>query len=196
MVDEKRQDDPYVHRVTDPEPDGLAAMTAALGPDVQVANVQRLVGGVMAVHLIELTDGASRRVVVLKRFPPGVGSPENEWDALCFAHSAELPSPAPLLYDRGTWFGAPAIVMSALSGSPCLDPTLAHLERWTAALADVLATIHATVVDAVPVSMRRLGIWDRWDESGLVPLDGPLWLGPKAFGGGQGGLGLLLEIRH
>jgi Ser/Thr protein kinase RdoA (MazF antagonist) len=34
---------------------------------------------------------------------------------------------------------------------------------------DVLATIHATVVDAVPASMHRLGIWDRWDESGLAP---------------------------
>ncbi|NKB66073.1 MAG: phosphotransferase [Candidatus Latescibacteria bacterium] len=151
----------------DPAPDGLAAMLAALGPDIQIANVRRLVGGAMAVHLIELTQDASRRAVVLKRFPPGVGSPENEWDALGFAHAADLPSPAPLHYDSGDWFGGPAIVMTALPGRLCLDP--ANLERWTAALADVLATIHATPVDAVPASMHRPGIWDRWDQSGLAP---------------------------
>lgn len=154
-------------RLTDPAPDGLAAMAAALGPSMKVANIQRLVGGAMAVHLVELADGASRRVVVLKRYPPGVGSPKNEWDALCFAHSAKLPSPVPLLCDSGGWFGAPAIVMTALPGSLCLYPT--NLESWTAALADVLATIHATAIDAVPASMRRLGIWDRWDKSGLAP---------------------------
>ena len=156
----------------DPAPDGLAAMAAALDPDLQVTNIQPLAGGAMAVHLIELTDSASRQKtsqqkIVLKRFPPGVGTPKNEWDALCFAHSAKLPSPAPLLYDSGDWFGGPAIVMTPLPGSLCLSPT--DLKSWTAALADVLATIHATAVDAVPASMQRLGIWDRWDKSGLAP---------------------------
>ena len=157
-------------RVSDPEPHGLATMAAELGGDLQVAKVKRLVGGAMAVHLIELTDGVSTRTVVLKQFPPGVGSPNNEWDALRFAKSAGLPSPDPILYDNGSWFSGPVIVMSALPGTPCFNPKSA--ENWTADLVDVLAMIHATPVNSVPASMRRPGIWDRWDGSGLE-------LGPK-----------------
>ena len=160
-----RPDD--AHRETDPAPDGLAALAKALGPDLRVTDVQPLAGGVMAVHRIELTEGTSQRAVVLKRFPPGVGTPQNEWDALNFAHAAGLPSPEPLLRNDGTWFGTPALAMAALPGRPCLDPT--DPVRWTSALADTLASIHTTHIDEVPASMHRPGIWQRWDKSGLAP---------------------------
>jgi aminoglycoside phosphotransferase (APT) family kinase protein len=161
------QNDANGRMVTEPDPDGLAAMTAALSPDLRVSGIRRFAGSTMAVHLIELTDGASRRQVVLKRFPPQVGShPEYEWDALCFAHGADLPAPRPLLYDGGGWFGGPAIVMTAMSGNPCLEPT--ELESWAAALADVLAKIHGAP-HPLAASMRRPGIWDRWEPSGLTP---------------------------
>jgi aminoglycoside phosphotransferase (APT) family kinase protein len=154
--------------MTKPRREGLAAMAAAFGADVKVVEVRRLTGGVAtAVHLIEMATDRSGRTVVLKRFPPGIGAPEKEWDALSFMQGAAVPTPAPLYYDAGAWFGGPAIVMSALPGA--LSPTPKDLRSWVAALADTLARIHATPLDGLPPSMRRLSIWDRWDDRGLSP---------------------------
>ncbi|MCH8978476.1 MAG: aminoglycoside phosphotransferase family protein [Armatimonadetes bacterium] len=153
---------------TDPTPEGLAAMAAELGPAVHVVDVRPLTGGAMAVDLIELTEDDARRDVVLKRFPLEAGAAaENEWDALCFAHSVGLPSPAPLSYNAVNWFGAPSIVMSALPGSPCHSPT--NLDSWAASLAETLVAIHSAADDALPATLRRPGIWNRWDGSSLPP---------------------------
>lgn len=109
-------------------------MAAALGPEVRVTDVRPLAGGAAtAVELVTLAGAASQQVV-LKRFPPGLGSPEKEWDALGFARKAGLPSPQPLLYDDGAWFGSPSIVMTALDGALCLTPT--NLESWATALVE------------------------------------------------------------
>jgi hypothetical protein len=75
------------------------------------------------VHRVSLV-GEGLPAVVLKRFPPATGAPELEWQALCFAEHASVPSLEPLAFDPdGDWFRTPATVMSALPGRLSLTPT-------------------------------------------------------------------------
>jgi aminoglycoside phosphotransferase (APT) family kinase protein len=145
---------------------GLTAMAAELGPAVEVRSVRPLKGGVSSVDLIELSGDTARRQVVMKRFPSeAAGAATNEWEALRFARASGLPGPEPLAWNAAGWFGAPAIVMSALQGSPCHVP--ADVGVWAKSLARALVAIHSVPTDTVPGSLRRAGIWEWWDGSSL-----------------------------
>jgi aminoglycoside phosphotransferase (APT) family kinase protein len=150
--------------------EGLDRLARLLGDTP--GEVRRLEGGAAcAVHLVELVGDACRRAVVVKRFPAGFGAPRAEWDALCFVNDSQVPTPEPLAFDGdGAVFGSPAIVMSFLPGLPVSAPE--DLRSWTAELAGALAAVHRTTTKALPPSLLRPAIWDRWTPAGL-PDDRP-----------------------
>jgi Phosphotransferase enzyme family len=154
------------HRRSAPGPAGLRRLARALDAGT-VAGVRRLEGGAAcSVHRVDLTGGPCRPVV-LKRFPPGHGAAELEWQALRFASRCPVPSPDPLAFDRaGAWFGTPAIVMSLLPGHLVWTPDDA--ERWTAELAGALAAIHSTDLAGYPAVLSRPAIWERVCLDGMA----------------------------
>jgi hypothetical protein len=154
------------HRRSEPRGEGLERVARLLGADGP-GGVYRLKGGAAcAVHRVELLGGQCPQVVVVKRFPSGVGTPRFEWEALGAARRAPIPSPEPLAFDPdGEWFATPAIVMSCLPGQLVLTP--GDAQAWTGQLAAALAAIHSTPADDLPAFLARPAIWDRWTPDGL-----------------------------
>jgi len=154
------------HRHSAPDPDGLETVAGLLG-GTDVGEVRRLDGGVTcAVHRVEIRAPQGGNQVVVKRFPPGDGNPQAEWEALRFAEHTAALSPIPLAFDPdGRWFGTATLVMSCLPGSPVLTP--GDNFRWTWQLAAALLDIHSTRAE-VPIALRRAPIWERWTSEGLV----------------------------
>jgi aminoglycoside phosphotransferase (APT) family kinase protein len=152
------------YRRSAPDPAGLPRLALALDAGA-VAGVRLLEGGAAcSVHKVDLTSGPYRSVV-LKRFPPGHGAAELEWQALRFASRCLVASPDPLAFDpAGAWFGTPAIVMSALPGHLVLTPD--DEGRWTAELASALAAIHSTGLAGYPAVLNRPAIWERVSLAG------------------------------
>jgi aminoglycoside phosphotransferase (APT) family kinase protein len=146
---------------------GLNRLAMSLGAS-GASEVRRLSGGAACdVHLVELTVDGTRRPVVVKTFPGGAGSARWEWAALGVARAVPVATPEPLALDaEGAWFGISALVMSYLPGRLVTDAD--DQDRWTAGLAQGLVGVHATRVTALPASMHRPAIWDRWSPDGLA----------------------------
>jgi aminoglycoside phosphotransferase (APT) family kinase protein len=151
---------------TEPSARGLAKLAAALGVGVTITGTEKLLGGLATtVHAVNFSVSGRQRRVVIKRFPPASAPPENEWNALEFAARFSLPSPAPLLFDTGGWFGVPCIATEFLHGAPDLRPDVPSV--WVAELARALATIHKTPITGVAGWLHRPAIWQRWDPDTL-----------------------------
>lgn len=111
------------HLRSEPSIEGLEKMARALGRGYKAVGSKRLGGGLIgATSRVNLSTPRGELQVVLKRFPTGSGDSQKEFDRLGFAWKLDIPTPEPLaIDDAGDWFGAPAIVMSCLPGSPSPD---------------------------------------------------------------------------
>lgn len=135
-------------RATAPSSAGLRRLAAVIGEAIEV--VGPLVGGTSA-SLHELCTPTRR--LVLKRFA-FADAPPLEWERLHVAHTVAVPTPEPVALDEhGSWFGAPALVVSYIPGSTMHPPQADALGR-------LLALIHATPVPSpVPGVLLRLPRW-------------------------------------
>jgi len=110
--------------------------------------------------------------LVLKLFLRDGGRATTEFENLSMVAALSVPTPDPLYLDaEGTWFGVPALVMSALPGAPDMHPS--DVDQWVSAAATALAAIHdLDPNDAGSVQIPR---WQRWepDTEGLGT-DGPV----------------------
>jgi aminoglycoside phosphotransferase (APT) family kinase protein len=147
--------DDRTHLESAPGPGGLARLTEHLGGR-RVSDVVRLAGGLdCATHAFTL-DGER---LVLKRSKPGATTAGIEFENLRYASRSSVATPEPVALDEaGTWFGTPALVMTALPGSANLFP--ADLDRWVRQLAAALAAVHDTPAADFPI--RRPPAWQRW----------------------------------
>lgn len=153
---------------TAPSAEGLTRVADLLAA-TSVERVSRLRGGAASlVHGVELLAAGRVNSVVVKRFAVGDQTAGFEWDALQFVRRSRIRAPEPLAFDPGgSWFGAPAILMSFLPGRPA--PWATDVGRWTTELASCLATIHETSAEGAPVAMLRPAMWDRWTSGRLPP---------------------------
>ncbi|GAA4997928.1 phosphotransferase [Actinopolymorpha pittospori] len=176
------------HRTSEPSASGLARLLRELAdPDSGVGardllEVGRLDGGIAtATHRLRVADSRGHSVdLVLKRYLVGDDTVGLEWDRLSFAaHRAGVATPAPVLVDLdGTWFGTPALVMTALPGAVRYD--VADPAGWVSALAQTLAEIHRSDVSPpVPAAVRRTPAWRSLDPAGLPE---PWRSGPRGGG--------------
>ena len=117
---------------------------------------------------VERADG-SRWKVSLRRFVKEVriSTPDHvaqEFKVLSLVETAGIPAPRPILLDEeGELFGAPAIVLSYLSGRPLFAAK--NIEAWTDSLARALQAVHAVTPDRFDLSglsvYLRDGMWER-----------------------------------
>ena len=113
-------------------------MARALGSDQPPSDLHRLTGGLEArTYAFRLRE--DRFVVKVFVDEPDLARPE--FDNLAAVSGAGVPTPEPVLMDGdGAWFGAPAIVMTALPGRPEMHPTDRSL--WIDEAATALAAVH------------------------------------------------------
>ncbi|MGH3490926.1 MAG: phosphotransferase family protein [Actinopolymorphaceae bacterium] len=161
------------HRATEPSPSGVVRLLAELGDHdtgpLDLVGVTRLDGGIAtATHRLRVRDRRGhRRDLVLKRYLDGDDTARHEWERLGFAERCEVPTPEPVAVDLdGRWFGAPALVMTALPGTVSYDP--ADPKVWVTALADALVLIHRTDLSLpLPDAVRRTPAWRSFTPDGL-----------------------------
>ena len=92
--------------------------------------------------------------MVVKLYRDGDGTAPLEWSCLGFAQRVSAPVPEPIAADlESVWFGRPAVVMSRLPGRP--DVTPEDLDPWVRALAQALAELHETALDAAEGVLTR-----------------------------------------
>jgi len=141
---------------------GWKALAAAVAPGARVTRLRRLGGGAGGTDAYGVTlDRAPRRLVV-KLYPDDDGTASSEWSHLEFAQRVTAPVPEPIAADlESVWFGRPAVVMSRLPGRPDVTPKDAY--SWVAALAQVLAKVHETVLDGVAGALTPPLQDARWD---------------------------------
>jgi aminoglycoside phosphotransferase (APT) family kinase protein len=131
-------------------------MAASLGFSGFPTELKRLTGGLECeTYLFTL---GNRRLVVKVCTRDGSDA-TTEFDNLSIVSAADVPTPDPVYLDAsGDWFGVPAIVMSALPGSPDLHPV--DVGRWVRGAANGLAAIHA--VDSGNAQVVKVPRWQRW----------------------------------
>ena len=96
-------------------------MARAVAPGSKPVRIKRLKGGLGAsTHRVTLERRSGRTFdVVLKRTDEFDTASEKEWERLSFASTLPVASPEPIALDStGSWFGAPALVMSLVPGRP------------------------------------------------------------------------------
>lgn len=121
----------------------------------------------MDVLEIEREDG-DRLKVTLRRFlrDHRFSTPEHvahEYDILRLIETAGIAAPRPLLLDaEGTYFGAPAMVLSYIPGRPLYMPRDAP--AWAEQLARALHTVHAVTSDRYDLSKLSVHLVDGMRE--------------------------------
>ena len=138
---------------------GLDQLARSLGSREQASDVRRLAGGMEA-------ETASFRLgndhYVVKVCAKNGNEAEAEFDNLAVISVATVPTPDPVVLDAGgTWFGYPAVVMTALPGRPDMHPVDPRV--WLVDAAEALASIHA--VPSVRATHVRPPRWRRWKPS-------------------------------
>lgn len=160
------------HIKSEPGEEGLTRLREVLGyPHLEV--LCRLPGGaVTASHLLR-AKGDGETQLVLKRFMPGeLNGARVEWERLELAAKTSIPTPEPLAFDEGGWFGGPCILTSALPGGPIHLQWPNLPDGWIEALAGTLVAIHATSPDprSAP-SLRRPGPRETRHPGDRLPAD-------------------------
>ena len=144
------------HLRSRPSGSGLDALARAVSKGSSVVRIRRLGGGLgSANHLLVLQTRSGRTLeVVLKRFRPDDDPPTHEWQGLAFAQRLNVPSPAPVAFDKtGEWFGAPALVMTRLPGRAELN--FADPDALYEQIAFAAVTIAATSTRRLPAYVAR-----------------------------------------
>lgn len=130
-------------------------MARAIAPGSRVVRLKRLKGGLGAsTHRVrlELRNGGTQDVV-LKRFRTSEVPPvRREWQKTMFAQRLAVPTPDPIAFDSGDWFGTPSYVVSALDGGPEL-----HDLSYEQIVETILA-ISSAAPSRVPAAVQHGGI--------------------------------------
>lgn len=156
-------------------------MVAAVDPGSTVAGVTRLTGGLSAAtSAVDLVrPGGERRSVVLKRFHAADQARYATGEHLRLGVVAErvagrLATPSPVALDaKGSWFGAPALVMTRLPGGSTLQ---FEGSDWPEQLAFALAALHAADATSVPDEVAGDEAWQRaWIERARPRLSRGPW---------------------
>jgi len=123
-------------------------LVEAYRPDARILRVRRLRGGLGAqTHVLTLAapDGSRERVVLRRHLVRESFNPERaerEFRTLKLVNDAGIPSARALHIDaKGTYFGAPALLLSYLPGRSLYEPR--DEVAWTEQLARVMLSIHA-----------------------------------------------------
>ena len=134
-------------------------MARALGSDRPPSELHRLTGGLEAMtYAFRLREDR----FVVKVFVDGPDLAQPEFDNLVAVSGAGVPTPVPVLIDGdGAWFGAPAVVMTALPGRPEMHP--ADRSLWIDEAATALAAVHG--IPAARARHVRPSRWQRWQPS-------------------------------
>ncbi len=134
-------------RYQPPSAQALQWVEGVLGRHAQVTSVSRLVGGLTAAvdRLTVRTSRARGFDVVLRRWAAddtwAAGLVDREAAGLALLAAEDLPVPRLLAEDRtGGSAGTPSLLMTAMSGSPLLDPS--DLGSYVRQLARMLVGIH------------------------------------------------------
>ena len=138
--------------------DGFGRLARALGSSELPSDFVHLTGGLEAAAFA-FQLGQERFVV--KVFVDGGGRPAREFDNLAVVSEAKVPTPEPALIDEGAWFGAPALVMTALPGRPEMHPR--DRTAWIEGAAEALASIHK--IPTGRAGQVRTPRWQRWRPS-------------------------------
>ena len=134
-------------------------LARALGSSQLPSDLVHLKGGLEA-EAFAFQLGQERLVV--KVFADDRGQAAREFDNLTVVSVARVPTPDPVLIDdEGAWFGAPAIVMTALPGRPEMHPR--NRTSWIDGAAEALASIHE--IPTGRASRVRTPRWQRWRPS-------------------------------
>jgi aminoglycoside phosphotransferase (APT) family kinase protein len=138
---------------------GFERLARALGSEEAPSDLVRQTGGLEAETLI---FQLRKEHFVVKVFVDDGVQARTEFDNLAAVTVASVPTPEPVLMDsEGPWFGAPAIVMTALPGRPEMHPKNRTL--WTDGAAEALASIHS--IPTSRMSHVRTPRWQRWTPS-------------------------------
>lgn len=96
---------------------------------------------------------------VLKIYSGDDNRARTEFDNLAVVSVAGVPTPEPVLLDAdGTWFHAPAIVMTELPGRPYMHPNDQSI--WIDGAAKALASVHD--IPSARAGHVRASRWQRW----------------------------------
>ena len=138
-------------------------MARTVSPGSTPVAAKRLRGGLgTSTHAVRLRRrSGSTFDVVLKRFREADGTPATEWSRLMYAQRLAVPSPEPLAFDSdGEWFGAPALVMSKLSGRPELQ--FDDSVKWYEQIADAILNIASAPTSRLPAALRQPPTGQEW----------------------------------
>jgi aminoglycoside phosphotransferase (APT) family kinase protein len=135
--------------------EGFDRLARSLGSIEKPSDVRRLAGG-MEAQTASFRLGNDHYVV--KVCAKSGDEAEAEFDNLAVISVATVPTPDPVVFDAGgSWFGYPAVVMTALPGRPDMHP--ADPRMWIVDAAEGLTSIHAVpsarATDALPPRWRR-----------------------------------------
>jgi aminoglycoside phosphotransferase (APT) family kinase protein len=144
------------HLESRPSAEGLRRMARTVAPGSHPVRITRLRGGLGAsTHRVTLERRSGRTFdVVLKRSKAFDSAAEKEWHRICFAATLPVTSPEPVALDAdGTWFGAPALVMSFLPGRPELG---FDDDGWRyARIAEAILATAAVPTSRMPKRLKR-----------------------------------------
>jgi hypothetical protein len=145
------------HLESRPAKDGLLRMARSVARGSRPVRIKRLKGGLGAsTHRVTLERRSGRSFdVVVKRYRGSDTAAGREWARLRFASSTmPIASPEPVALDSdGTWFGAPALVMSFLAGRPEL--AFDDDGRRYAQIAEAILANAQVSTAKLPKAMRR-----------------------------------------
>ena len=137
-------------------------MAEAVAPGARVTRLRRLTGGAGGTDAYDVTLDRVPHRVVAKVYRDGDGGAPSEWSRLEFAQRVTAPVPEPIAADlESVWFGRPAVVMSRLPGRPDVTPKDAGV--WVAALAQTLAQLHETALDAAEAVLPDTPWAEMWE---------------------------------
>src|SRR5690348_1373610 len=164
-----------------PSAETLAWVAASMGRGSRVVGHRRLTGGVCsAVHRLTVERGGTRRFVVLRQYPGGLGlqaSLAKEIANLGVVAGSGLPAPGILATDvaGASTGGAPSLLMTQLPGHVELNP--AEPRSWMTRIAEIAVLLHSLDLPAkvfrpwtdswiaapgrfrVPAGARKPGVW-------------------------------------
>lgn len=148
-----------------PSVESLAWVAAAMGPGSRVVAFRRMTGGFCSsVHRVTVERRGTRRFVVLRQYPSGIGvepALEQEIANLGVVARSGLPVPTVLAADvaGASTGGSPSLLMTRLPGHVHLNPTNPHV--WMTRIAELAALMHS--LDLPAKSFRP------WKDSWIAP---------------------------
>jgi aminoglycoside phosphotransferase (APT) family kinase protein len=134
----------------------LRRLARSLGSASDVTGLERLTGGLEADSFFFTLEC---KAFVFKRFATDGSRAVAEFENLSIVAASAVPTPEAVALDvDGRWFGSPALVMTALSGTPNLQPI--DVWAWVAQCAAALAEVHRISPNATGSTTRPR--WVRW----------------------------------